>query len=304
MSNILLLLGAMAATSRAAQLQSHQGAPQQNSYDYRYEFSETRKVLEEFFKAENEFPASSMPSASSPGAYTSESIYSAPPRQNHVSQQATSLMESDLDYSLTRLESRQSGSSYVGSRLADAVEDIVPVISKHVSPTLPRDTPHVPVDSSITGQSQYSRDLLDFVGGGPVDTIAPNITSSQSRDHLSRGILTDTFPPPSRVINVDPTSIISRIGTAEISVESGYDMLPPPPPPAYHDSRNFTLSPETTDCDSADLESELSVPSAGEGSYHSSGPRHTTMPILEVGISWNIVNPLCRAGSSALDLSL
>ena len=32
----------------------------------------------------------------------------------------------------------------------------------------------------------------------------------------------------------------------------------PPPPPAY-DSRNFTLSPETTDCDSADLESELSV---------------------------------------------
>ena len=33
----------------------------------------------------------------------------------------------------------------------------------------------------------------------------------------------------------------------------------PPPPPAY-DSRNFTLSPETTDCDSADLESELSVP--------------------------------------------
>ena len=56
----------------------------------------------------------------------------------------------------------------------------------------------------------------------------------------------------------------------------------PPPPPAYHDSRNFTLSPETTDCDSADLESELSVPSAGEGSYHSSGPRHTSMPILEV----------------------
>ena len=67
-----------------------------------------------------------------------------------------------------------------------------------------------------------------------------------------------------------------------VSVESGFDMLPPPPPPAYHDSRNFTLSPETTDCDSADLESELSVPSAGEGSYHSSGPRHTTMPILEV----------------------
>ena len=66
--------------------------------------------------------------------------------------------------------------------------------------------------------------------------------------------------------------------------DSGYDGLPapPPPPPPYHDSRNFTLSPEPTDCDSADLASELSVPSAGEGSYHSSGPRHTSMPILEV----------------------
>ena len=48
-------------------------------------------------------------------------------------------------------------------------------------------------------------------------------------------------------------------------------------------SRNFTLSPETTDCDSADLESEVSV---GEGSFQSSGPRmHTAMPILEDGLS-------------------
>ena len=49
------------------------------------------------------------------------------------------------------------------------------------------------------------------------------------------------------------------------------------------DSRNFTLSPETTDCDSADLESEVSI---NEGSYHSSGPKfHTAMPILEDGLS-------------------
>ena len=48
--------------------------------------------------------------------------------------------------------------------------------------------------------------------------------------------------------------------------------------------RNFTLSPETTDCDSADLESEVSM---NEGSFHSgSGPRvHTAMPILEDGLS-------------------
>jgi hypothetical protein len=49
------------------------------------------------------------------------------------------------------------------------------------------------------------------------------------------------------------------------------------------DSRNFTLSPETTDCDSADLESEMSV---NEGSFHSSGPKiHTAMPVLEDGLS-------------------
>ena len=78
----------------------------------------------------------------------------------------------------------------------------------------------------------------------------------------------------------------------------------PPPPPAYHDSRNFTLSPETTDCDSADLESELSVPSAGEGSYHSSGPRHTSMPILEVSHSEKTTQEHFRAELLPLALSL
>jgi hypothetical protein len=40
----------------------------------------------------------------------------------------------------------------------------------------------------------------------------------------------------------------------------------------------------------ADLESELSLPSGGEGSYHSSGPRlHTSMPILEVGLHQMII---------------
>ena len=56
-----------------------------------------------------------------------------------------------------------------------------------------------------------------------------------------------------------------------------------PPRPNDLESRNFTLSPETTDCDSADLESEMSV---NEGSFHSSGPKmHTAMPVLEDGLS-------------------
>jgi len=66
------------------------------------------------------------------------------------------------------------------------------------------------------------------------------------------------------------------------------------------ESRNFTLSPETTDCDSADLESELSLPSAGEGSFHSSGPRiHTSMPILEDGLSSGHASDLEEEGCSA-----
>ena len=60
-------------------------------------------------------------------------------------------------------------------------------------------------------------------------------------------------------------------------------LQPPITRPNDLESRNFTLSPETTDCDSADLESEMSV---NEGSFHSSGPKmHTAMPVLEDGLS-------------------
>ena len=66
---------------------------------------------------------------------------------------------------------------------------------------------------------------------------------------------------------------ITSLNTQNINTASGGNI----------DSRNFTLSPETTDCDSADLESEVSI---NEGSYHSSGPKfHTAMPILEDGLS-------------------
>ena len=107
----------MTTTSRPQYL-SHTGAqtpaPASGSgtYDYRYEFSETRKVLEEFFKAENEFPAASSGVGSSPGSqarasYTDSSIH--PDRTHsrvvHVSDsQPVPPPAMDLDYSLTRLE--------------------------------------------------------------------------------------------------------------------------------------------------------------------------------------------------------
>ena len=220
----------MTTTSR--QGQSHSGHPGQNSYDYRYEFSETRKVLEEFFKAENEFPASvSSSSQHQSAAVYNDSIHtvnqfrpsnhvqSLEPRVNsHVQSQETRVNshvqhpETDLDYSLTRLETRQPGSSYIGSRLADATDDIVPVISKHVSPTCtPQQSSNV-ISSPVSTSNQtqlYSRDLLDLCGGS---TGVNSVKTSQSR-----GILTDSFPVPPRVHhNVDPMSAISRIGTADL----------------------------------------------------------------------------------------
>jgi len=48
-------------------------------------------------------------------------------------------------------------------------------------------------------------------------------------------------------------------------------------------SRNFTLSPETTDCDSNELESELSLDY--EASVHSSSRVGVTMPVVEDGLS-------------------
>lgn len=108
----------MTTTSRPQYL-SHTGAqtpaPASGSgtYDYRYEFSETRKVLEEFFKAENEFPAtssgvSSSPSSQARASYTDSSIHPDRKHQSrvvHVSDtQPVPPPAMDLDYSLTRLE--------------------------------------------------------------------------------------------------------------------------------------------------------------------------------------------------------
>ena len=117
---------------------------QSAGYDYRYEFSETRKVLEEFFKAENEFPASS---------------------SLEISQELSS--GQDLDYSLTRLQSGHSGSSYVAQRLADAELDVVPVVSK---------------PAGSLASPPYSCDLLELV-----DTFPP------APSHCRNGAFSFTF---------------------------------------------------------------------------------------------------------------
>jgi hypothetical protein len=96
-----------------------------------------------------------------------------------------------------------------------------------------------------------------------------NTTSDQ--DNISNGEdLTSLTKPTMAVIN--------NGGQQQQQQQNRFHMEVP-----TLDSRNFTLSPETTDCDSADLESEMSV---NEGSFHSSGPKiHTAMPVLEDGLS-------------------
>ena len=82
------------ATTRAP---PYPGLSQQpGGYDYRYEFSETRKVLEEFFKAEQEFPVSAV------SAVTSSAGHYGSPSQ--PSQQLPGQDTGDLAYSLTRIE--------------------------------------------------------------------------------------------------------------------------------------------------------------------------------------------------------
>ncbi|XP_065335661.1 protein lin-10-like isoform X8 [Cloeon dipterum] len=77
------------------------------------------------------------------------------------------------------------------------------------------------------------------------------------------------FPPrpgfPQRVVSKDAED-------QEVGLQVGH-------------SRNFTLSPETTDCDSNDIESEVSL--ENEGSMHSSGGGrlYGSMPVLEDGLS-------------------
>ena len=122
---------------------------QSAGYDYRYEFSETRKVLEEFFKAENEFPASSSLEISQELSSGQDLDYS-----------LTSSGQ-DLDYSLTRLQSGHSGSSYVAQRLADAELDVVPVVSK---------------PAGSLASPPYSCDLLDLV-----DTFPPAPSHCRNR---------------------------------------------------------------------------------------------------------------------------
>ncbi|KAK5639301.1 hypothetical protein RI129_011793 [Pyrocoelia pectoralis] len=187
------------------------------AFDYLYEFSETRKVLEEFFKC--------------------------PPSEEDNPLQSEF---HDLDYEL-RLQSTDSGNSYVGQRLAKGRQEQCDFTIRIDSPKKHSNHTHMmPLQDQ---DMEHENNFLDL-----------SIGTGSSGD----------------------------LGETEVGLQVGQ-------------SRNFTLSPETTDCDSncGDLDSEVSLmlmenelPTVGilgtsgdVGIVSDSSRLCSSMPVLEDGLS-------------------
>lgn len=195
----------------------------------RYEFSETRKVLDEFFHKE-----------AVAGQEENE--------------------DEDLNYVLRK------NNNYVGQRLASEDE-----------------LENSPEDVNVK-HSNIEQDLL--LTSSPTPAVKEEPPNSLTVSSIaSKGPHVGVSPLDQPLLNFGST--LQQTST-ESSVNNGDEAKvtaarQQPQPLNDLDSRNFTLSPETTDCDSADLESEMSV---NDGSFHSSGPKmHTAMPVLEDGLS-------------------
>ncbi|KAL3290159.1 hypothetical protein HHI36_023521 [Cryptolaemus montrouzieri] len=188
-----------------------------STFDYLYEFSETRKVLEEFFKCPP------------------------PEEENRLENEFQ-----DLEYELRR-QGRDSGSSYVGQRLAKTRPESNEFCLHIESPRKCSNTFTTAQDHEI---NEHENNFLDL-----------SIGTGSSGD----------------------------LGETEVGLQVGH-------------SRNFTLSPETTDCDSncGDLDSEVSLmlmdndlaPVAGHLGSNSdlviptdSLRLYSSMPVLEDGLS-------------------
>ena len=272
----------------------------------RYEFSETRKVLDEFFQKDiAEPPELEVDLANS----TSSSDL------NNMPSSVTDF--SDLNYVLRK------NNNYVGQRLA-ASESTAEADPNKISPELELHIPNN--DLLLTSPTP----LTEVVVAEPPNTLAVASLMVAKGPQLGVSPLDQPLVNFSNMASTTSTTTTNTAVTnqhhvhdrhhKETTVDNNGDLelssSPAPPPPVSNrgtaptadnqqpptlqtasnlaavgggcrpndlESRNFTLSPETTDCDSADLESEMSV---NEGSFHSSGPKmHTAMPVLEDGLS-------------------
>ncbi|CAL8086523.1 unnamed protein product [Orchesella dallaii] len=224
------------------------------SSEYLYEFSETRKVLEEFFGSAaatgiggGGIGASSVATNSATGVVVGldENIMS------HLHGPFD-----ELDYTLRR----QAGNSYVGQRLAGdscTVEE---------SPKKPARRGVLLLGSSDGdgGEGEASPRLISFQ-----EITLPQIQHQQqqkSAQNPPRDLNDNDIDGDSSSTNTET----DNLGDTEVGLQVGL-------------SRNFTLSPETTDCDSNELESEISLDY--EASLHSSSRVGVSMPAVEDGLS-------------------
>ena len=240
--------------TNSASLEIKSEAVKAEAADYeskmRYEFSETRKVLDEFFH--KEAVASEPLASASDITDTCEAANAGPIALEAGDSPGEKAATEDLNYVL-----RKNNNYVVGQRLASdeptGLNDKDLLLSASVASDQPPNTLNIPNNKGhpVVGVSPLDQPLLNFASS--VSEVAVDLNGGSS----------ESSKPP-----MASTVISGGLG--------GHLPLP-------QDSRNFTLSPETTDCDSADLESEMSV---NEGSFHSSGPKmHTAMPVLEDGLS-------------------
>ena len=227
----------------------------------RYEFSETRKVLDEFFHKEAEIAEEAAL------AVEAENLDKAIIAEDHTINET----QEDLNYVL-----RKNNNYVVGQRLATDESQLNDKDLLLTASIEPPNTLKIPNSKGpVLGVSPLDQPLLNF-GGCSKEQV------SDLLEEKVNGGGSGSETKPSNPPHLHPAA------SAASNRDRGGQQPPPlssdvclPSIPA--DSRNFTLSPETTDCDSADLESEMSV---NEGSFHSSGPKmHTAMPVLEDGLS-------------------
>jgi hypothetical protein len=251
-------------------------------YDYQYEFSETRKVLSEFFKtppspSENRVPPQSAEDDTFFDLnYTLRKRSQGEERDDLADEEEARVRhQRDLLDVIPELGSDNGhcGGAQTEQQLSGGIDEYAPDESRQ---------PHS--RSGFMSYNGLAAATLMSNGGG-TDTGYATLNSPEvSVRSASNQMTAVACSRPSQSLSTEirqkpPVSSLSQLPVRHVapfdvgSAAAGNPVC----------SRNFTLSPETTDCDSGDLESELS---GNEGSYHSSGPRAlTAMPVLEDGLS-------------------
>ena len=187
---------------------------------------------------------------------------------------------SELEYRLYRVN---TGSSYVGRRLAQASggENQDSPKRNEVVKLVNGDVPHIAKSSLATNDClSPSRDSANPSPPSPPpsdDTVgnpsasAVFLPNEQELMLLHESVHQHTLQV--EMVDQDLESISTYPGTEDLGETEVGEQV--------DHTRNFTLSPETTDCDSNDVESVVSL----EGSMNSGGRLMSSMPVLEDGLS-------------------